>query len=208
MVRAPQKRALATRQALLDAAIEAFCESGYEGTTARIVAKKAGVNHALINYHFGSKENLWRACADQLFNAYNAAMARRRESLQGLDEPIILHLMLREFVSYMVAVPHFQQFLVLANLGDTDRFAWLNRRYLAPAGSGELAILRAAQRAGVFRSGDPHHLRCLFISAAASVCLYGREMAGLVLDEESENDLVDRHIDLVLDLFAPNLSRP
>ena len=107
-----------TRRRILWAASEVFAEKGFWEATSADICMKANANSAAVNYHFGSKENLWRACADQLFNAYNAAMARRRESLQGLDEPIILHLMLREFVSYMVAVPHFQQFLVLANLGD------------------------------------------------------------------------------------------
>jgi AcrR family transcriptional regulator len=41
------------------AAGELFAEHGLEGTSVRAIAEKAGANIAAINYHFGSKENLY-----------------------------------------------------------------------------------------------------------------------------------------------------
>lgn len=48
-----------TKLALIMAAGELFAESGIEGPGVRAIAEKAGVNIAAINYHFGSKENLY-----------------------------------------------------------------------------------------------------------------------------------------------------
>lgn len=48
-----------TKLALIMAAGELFAESGIEGQGVRTIAEKAGVNIAAINYHFGSKENLY-----------------------------------------------------------------------------------------------------------------------------------------------------
>ena len=48
-----------TKLALIMAAGELFAESGIEGPGVRTIAEKAGVNIAAINYHFGSKENLY-----------------------------------------------------------------------------------------------------------------------------------------------------
>jgi AcrR family transcriptional regulator len=48
-----------TKLALIMAAGELFAESGIEGPGVRSIAEKAGVNIAAINYHFGSKENLY-----------------------------------------------------------------------------------------------------------------------------------------------------
>ncbi|MEM1256211.1 MAG: TetR/AcrR family transcriptional regulator [Cyanobacteria bacterium P01_H01_bin.21] len=53
--------AAVTKQRILDAAERAFGTYGFAQTTLRSVVKDAGVNLALINYHFGSKEELYQA---------------------------------------------------------------------------------------------------------------------------------------------------
>jgi AcrR family transcriptional regulator len=48
-----------TRQRLLVAASEVFAEKGFWETTNADICKKARVNTAAVNYHFGSKEELY-----------------------------------------------------------------------------------------------------------------------------------------------------
>ncbi len=43
---------------IMEAAEELFAEKSFAGTSVRDVAKKAGVNLAMISYYFGSKEKL------------------------------------------------------------------------------------------------------------------------------------------------------
>ncbi|NII84402.1 MULTISPECIES: TetR/AcrR family transcriptional regulator [unclassified Pedobacter] len=47
------------KQAILAAAEKLFCETGYEGTSTRQIAKESGANMAMINYYFGSKEGVF-----------------------------------------------------------------------------------------------------------------------------------------------------
>lgn len=49
-----------TKDKILDAAEELFAERGYYGVSIREITKKAGVELALANYHFGPKEELFR----------------------------------------------------------------------------------------------------------------------------------------------------
>jgi AcrR family transcriptional regulator len=49
----------ATRQALLDAARDLFATVGYDATTVRAIADRAGVNQALLFRYFGNKEGLF-----------------------------------------------------------------------------------------------------------------------------------------------------
>ncbi|MET8152538.1 TetR/AcrR family transcriptional regulator [Actinoplanes sp. NPDC049668] len=51
-----------TRQILLEAARTRFARDGYAATTVRDIAEEAGVNVALINRYFTSKEGLFEAC--------------------------------------------------------------------------------------------------------------------------------------------------
>jgi AcrR family transcriptional regulator len=48
-----------TRRRIIEAAGEIFVDSGYRYTTIRAIIDRAGVNVAAINYHFGSKKNLY-----------------------------------------------------------------------------------------------------------------------------------------------------
>jgi AcrR family transcriptional regulator len=50
-----------TRAKIIKAASRAFAQHGYEGASIRTIVGQADVNQAAINYHFGSKEELYRA---------------------------------------------------------------------------------------------------------------------------------------------------
>ena len=55
-----------TRQLLLRAARYRFARDGYAATKVRDIAADAGVNMALINRYFTSKEGLFEACLDRV----------------------------------------------------------------------------------------------------------------------------------------------
>ncbi len=56
----------ATRLALLDAAEELLITKGVAGITTRKVADRAGVNQALVHYHFGTIEELLLAALERV----------------------------------------------------------------------------------------------------------------------------------------------
>lgn len=53
-----------TRGALLDAARVEFTERGYDGATVRAIAQRAGVDPAMVNHWFGSKDSLFVAAME------------------------------------------------------------------------------------------------------------------------------------------------
>jgi AcrR family transcriptional regulator len=48
-----------TAARILDAALDVFAERGFDGTTTRAICSAAGVNLALLSYHWGGKQQLW-----------------------------------------------------------------------------------------------------------------------------------------------------
>lgn len=59
-----QRNAAHTRARILEAAEAEFGDHGFDGVSVRQIALRAEVPVALINYHFGSKEGLYRAIFD------------------------------------------------------------------------------------------------------------------------------------------------
>lgn len=49
-----------TRESILEVARRLFADKGFDATTVRAIAAEAGVDPAMINHYFGSKEELFR----------------------------------------------------------------------------------------------------------------------------------------------------
>jgi len=56
----------ATRRHILETAVRLFAEHGYADTTSKMICREAGVNIAAVNYHFGSRDDLYRAVLDEV----------------------------------------------------------------------------------------------------------------------------------------------
>jgi TetR/AcrR family transcriptional regulator, regulator of cefoperazone and chloramphenicol sensitivity len=64
-----------TRRRLVETAITVFAELGYEGASTRLLAERAGVTLPAIQYHFGSKEGLYRAAVEHIADFIAQQMA-------------------------------------------------------------------------------------------------------------------------------------
>jgi AcrR family transcriptional regulator len=61
------RNAAATREAILQSALIAFADRGYDGVGVREIAHTAGVTAVLVNRYFGSKERLFAAAVEAMF---------------------------------------------------------------------------------------------------------------------------------------------
>ncbi len=68
---ASKQAACCTRSSIIDAARSLFAQRGLEGATVREVAEAAGVNNAMIYYHFTDKVEMYRAVLADSFEEFN-----------------------------------------------------------------------------------------------------------------------------------------
>src|SRR5213080_4689568 len=61
----------ATKERILDSAESLFMEHGFEATSLRSITAAAAVNLAAVNYHFGSKEELFQAVLTRRLDPMN-----------------------------------------------------------------------------------------------------------------------------------------
>jgi AcrR family transcriptional regulator len=71
-----------TKTRILDAAEQLFMEHGFEATSLRSLTTAASVNLAAVNYHFGSKEELFQAVLTRRLDPMNQ---ERIELLEGIE---------------------------------------------------------------------------------------------------------------------------
>jgi AcrR family transcriptional regulator len=64
-----------TRRRVLDAALAAFGDAGFAAVTTRRIAEAAGVSLPVLQYYFGGKEGLYRACAEAIVERYRGHTA-------------------------------------------------------------------------------------------------------------------------------------
>jgi TetR/AcrR family transcriptional regulator, regulator of cefoperazone and chloramphenicol sensitivity len=72
---------LTARARIREAALKHFAEDGYERATIRAIAQTAGVSPGLLRHHYGSKDELRKACDDYVFEMLH------RLNAQLLDDP-------------------------------------------------------------------------------------------------------------------------
>ena len=70
------RRPADSRAALLAAATELFAAHGFDGVSVSDIAEKAGVNRAMISYHFGGKRDLYAAILAATFQEIVADVER------------------------------------------------------------------------------------------------------------------------------------
>jgi AcrR family transcriptional regulator len=84
----PPARGDTTRDALLDAATLVFAREGFGAANLREIAQAAGINTALIGYHFGGKEGLYLAVFEHMTGQIRQALGPVLASIdQALTEP-------------------------------------------------------------------------------------------------------------------------
>jgi AcrR family transcriptional regulator len=82
----PAYEDLTARARIRDAAIEQFAERGFDRATIREIARVAGVSPGLVRHHFGSKDELRRACDAYALDAMRQYVDRAMTD-EGLNDP-------------------------------------------------------------------------------------------------------------------------
>jgi AcrR family transcriptional regulator len=76
-------RGEATRDSLIASAIEVFGRDGFSAASTRAISQAAGVNQALIGYHFGGKPGLYRAALSHIANSVRARLEPLLSSIES-----------------------------------------------------------------------------------------------------------------------------
>jgi AcrR family transcriptional regulator len=191
--RAEQQRAQETRCAILNAALTEFSKKGFKAASIRSIAERVGVQHPLITYHFRSKEILWQAVAEHVFERVRQERDASLSSFGPASAVDRLKLAYRALFRFTVDFPEFHRFILQESLGYSSRLQWLADSSLKPLIDWLLPQIRAAQEEHSLPKVEPILFHYMLISLTSTLSGFGPEFSATSNRSPSDPALVEEY---------------
>lgn len=162
---------IVTDDDLLDLALDAFADGGYEGTSVRELCRRLGVSHNLVHERYGSKEQLWYAAIDHGFQRLTTELeaAAKAAAGDGLDELGRLRQVLVRYVEVTVEHPALLRIVNQEAARPGGRLDHVYERYIRPAYQVAGRLVRQLERSGRVRPVSPAALHFLVSHGAGGM---------------------------------------
>jgi AcrR family transcriptional regulator len=196
------------RQELLDSALIEFGTKGFDGASTRSIAQRVDAHQPQINYHFASKEALWFAAVDHLFDLLGAELADL-PSLAGIDDPVELAAAfaeaVRRFVRFAAAHPELNRIMVHEATEDSDRLRWMVDRHVRPQFDATRTAWQRLRDAGIAAPIDAAKVHYIIVGAASLPFVNAPEARLLTGVEPADPAWVAAHADGLVATLLPGL---
>jgi len=153
---------MTAREKILTAATEEFSEKGYAAASISLITKKAGVNKAMVNYYFGSKEKLYHKVLLSMINVgvlnkiddfYKKLQTYRLDPAQSLYCRIYVKLPLVTVRNQKAG-----KFLWREMLNNRAEYKGFIKEVMAERATETLKIIKQGIKQGYFQCSSPEHL--------------------------------------------------
>lgn len=189
----------ATRASILQAALEEFAERGFDGASTRDIAAKAGVHHALIKYHFNSKDELWRSAVTFLFErqAIDVNLGGPNDARYP-DRKAYAIAVIREVVLYSARHPEHARLMVQETCRDSERFHWAADTFIKGTASAAEQFVRLLQKEGFLPNVSVPALAYIFVGASQLIYTLAPEARRVWGIDPSDPKIVEDHIEAMI----------
>ena len=184
MAKTPKKSAndASSRDRIIHAAKVQFARTGFDGASTRQIAEVAKVAQSLLLYHFETKEDLWKAVMDRMFER----TSRLRAVVDGMEGASAAE-KLKENISVFVDLcredPDLHRLMTLEGRASSPRLEWLIDKHVKNLYDGTIALVEQGQRDGSIRQCDPRLVYYSIIAIAGTIYSLEPEMRLLSSDK-------------------------
>lgn len=196
-----QKRSAVRVEQILAEAMAEFSRHGYESSSTRRIAQRAGLAHQLLLYHFKTKDNLWREVILEAARRYRAWFDLQLRAVEGCDDLHRLRTIQAEFVRFAARNPELHSILMHGTGQSRDRLDWLVTRLVTPVLEMIIPLIKAVQATGHYVAGDPVHVQYAFMGSITRLFMLAPEVAHLTGRSPLAPEFVEQHVQLCLSLF-------
>ena len=196
--RRTQERAEATKKKLLNIAIIEFSERGYDAVTVRDIEVRANVQRNLLNYHFGSKEGMWKAAATELIARQDEFMRPREELFRDLSARDRAAYIIRSYIRFAAANPELSRLVIQEGRHESWRLHWLVKNFLRP--NIEWMREHLEMETGLAKA-EYVHWHYLFVGGGSLMFSMAPEAEQLFDIDVTDDSVIDCHTELITNLL-------
>ena len=192
------------RERILEAALEAFSQRGFDGSKTREMAVRADVTLGLLQYYFGSKTELWRASVDLAFARLRGELEAVLSDPEPADMRDRLALLLRSHVRFVSRNPEFVRLMHDEGKRRGPRMRWLVDRHVKPLYEQLVPLVQHSQQQGVLPAGiEPVHLIYILIGAVDAIFHQAEECKRVAGIDPADEAVAQAHAHAVEALLLP-----
>ena len=182
--------------ALLQAAREEFAERGYDGTSIRQIAQRAGMSLSVLYHYYPGKMELLQAIVDEALDAYFAA-CEAELALAGEDPVQRLRALVTATIQFRTTYPSKGSLISGEERVFDPEFLSHYRKRAALGTRMYSEVIEAGLAAGVFRTPYPEDARRAVIAMCNAVGEWYDPRGPLTVDE-----ITKRYVDLALTILG------
>lgn len=142
-----------TRKRILNAALKAFAEDGFEGARVDRIAEIAGVNKAMLYYYVGGKEALYEAVLMDNFERFSEELERASKSGKGPEDR--MQKVLDALIRTLNEIPEHRRIMARELSAGATHLPKKAVEHMARAYEVVRNILDEGKKDGVFRDVNP-----------------------------------------------------
>jgi AcrR family transcriptional regulator len=188
------------RQQIIDVARDLFASRGYEGTTTRELADKAGINEALLFRHFPSKEELYWSVLQHMIDMHGTKDRLREHVRSGMTQRETFVAVAQDILNRSVQLTRLLFYSVLEKHELSERFF---KKHVIAYHEILADYIRIGIEAGKFREIDPVLAARAFIGMFSYHFQIQELFGGKLVREFESPEVIAQLVDIWLEGMQP-----
>lgn len=159
-----------SRESILAASAKLFSQQGFNGTSFAAVAKQAEQSKALVQYHFETKERLWKETVAYIWDKRDGAMPNYMDEavfnqLDPSQQKQMIRLICKGLIRFIIDNPEWVKIMYQEAAIPGPRLDWMIETFFTEDIRQGKALIEFAQSLNLLPQIDPMSL--LYILAGA-----------------------------------------
>ena len=191
------------RHRLIEAALSEFAAHGFDGASTRAIATRAGAHQPQINYHFESKDELWRVALDQLLGELDTTMEEYTAGIDRADPTAMFAAIVRGLVVFASRRPELNRIMMHEGTAPSSRLSWLVTNHLEWRFEDLRRRWQTLAAEGIAAPLSADILYHVLIGASSLLYANAPEARLLGIDPDTPS-VVEAHADSLIAMLLPN----